>query len=160
MKLDADFEADLRDAVVDDVEHRMIGASANLAYQFVELVHTRLEAYADRHGYDVESTIESLGTPQVDRSRGGITVTVGWESDQMSRWEFGTSEHTVRGDPLSFVWENPPQWVREEFEQARTSGGQFRSGWRVFLDRVEVSGLPESRAIRDSLHALRRVLEA
>ena len=49
--------------------------------------------------------------------------------------------------------------AREEFDQARTSGGQFQSGWRVFLPDVDVSGLPESRAIRDALNALRRLLE-
>jgi hypothetical protein len=78
----------------------------------------------------------------------------------MGRWEFGTSDHTVSGDPLSFVWEDPPQWVREEFDQARGSGGRFRSGWRVFLPETDVSGLEESRAIRDSLNGFRRLLRA
>jgi hypothetical protein len=156
--LEGGFEDDLREALLDDVEQKLVGQKASLVYEFVELVHTNLRAYAQRHGYDVESTIDSLGTPQVDRSAGKISVRVGWQSEQMSRWEFGTSDHTVSGDPLSFVWHNPPQWVREEFDQAR-SGGQFASGYRVFLDEVEVSGLPESRAIRDALNGLRRVLQ-
>jgi hypothetical protein len=158
--LDSDFEDALREAVLDDAQATLVGEQANLIFEFVELVHTRLRAYGERHGYDVESTIDSLGQPQVDRGRETLTVTVGWQSPQMARWEFGTSDHTVDGNPvLSFVWEDPPQWVREEFNQARDESGQFRSGWRVFFPEVEVSGLPESRAIRDAINALRRVLE-
>jgi len=157
--LESGFEDKLQTALLDEAEHELVGKQASLVYEFVELVHTNLRAYAQRHGYDVESTIDSLGTPQVDRSAGKISVHVGWQSEQMSRWEFGTSDHTVKGDPLSFVWENPPQWVREEFDQARSGGGEFASGYRVFLEETEVSGLPESRAIRDALNGLRRVLQ-
>jgi hypothetical protein len=161
--LESGFEAKLREAVLDEAEREFVGRRANLVHQFVELVHTRLRAYAERHGYDVESTIDSLGEPQVERTGDRLTITVGWASPQMARWEFGTSDHHVDGDPvLSFVWSGPdvPQWVREEFDQARTSGGQFQSGWRVFLPDVDVAGLPESRAIRDALNALRRLLQA
>lgn len=159
--LESGFERDLREAVLDDAERRLVGERANLVFQFVELVHTHLRAYGERNGYDVESTIDSVGQPVVDRSRGRITVTVGWEHPQMARWEFGTSDHTIDGDPvLAFVWEDPPQWVREEFDQARTAGGQFRSGWQVFLPSVDVDGLPASRAIRDALNGLRRVLSS
>ncbi|MFC7175262.1 hypothetical protein ACFQL0_21380 [Haloplanus litoreus] len=102
------------------------------------------------------------GEPQVERRRDRLVVAIGWESEQMARWEFGTSDHHVDGDPvLSFVWSGPdvPQWVRKEFDQARDPSGQFRSGWRVFLPDVDVSGLPESRAIRDAFNGLRRLLE-
>lgn len=164
MQLDSSFEADLRESLLDSAEREMVGKQANLAFQFVELVHTNLRAYGQRHGYDVESTIESLGQPEVQRSGGTLTVRVGWTSDQMARWEFGTSDHTVRGNdgPLSFVWAGPdvPDWVRQEFDQARTSGGQFARGWRVFLQEVDVEGIPESRAIRDSLNALRQVMQS
>lgn len=165
--LASDFEDDLEAALLDEAETKLVGERANLIYQFVEIVHTNLRAYAARHGYDVEPTIESLGQPEVQRSGGRLVVRVGWASEQMARWEFGTSDHHVDGDPvLSFVWtaggrgEDPPQWVREEFEQARTSDGRFQSGWRVFLPEVDVSGLPESRAIRDGLNALRQVMRS
>lgn len=159
--LESGFEEGLREALLDDAEQRMVGEQANLAFQFAELVHTRLRAYGQRHGYDVESTIDSLGQVEVTRHGNRIEITVGWESEQMARWEFGVSPHTIRGNPiLSFVWENPPDWVRQEFDQARGEGGQFESGWRVFLPEVEHPGIPESRAIRDSLHALREVLES
>ena len=161
--LESGFEADLQEAVLDEAEREFIGRRANLVFEFVELVHELLRAYGQRHDYDVESTIDSLGEPQVERTGDRLTIIVGWTSPQMARWEFGTSDHTVDGDPvLSFVWSGPdvPQWVREEFDQARTSGGQFRSGWRVFFSSVDVAGLPESRAIRDALNGLRRLLEA
>mgnify|MGYP000161425013 CR=1 FL=1 len=157
--LDSSFETDLREAVLDSAEARLVGEQANLIFEFVELVHTRLRAYGKRNGYDVESTIDSLGTPKIDRTRDNLTISVGWESEQMMRWEFGVSPHTIDGTPvLSFVWEDPPQWVRDEFDQARAGSGQFRSGWRVFLPSVEHPGIPESRAIRDSLRAFRKVL--
>lgn len=160
MKLKSGFEDKLQEAFLDQAEHELVGKQASLVYEFVEFVHTNLRAYAQRHGYDVESTIESLGTPQVDRSNGTISIEVGWESEQMSRWEFGVSPHTIDGNPvLSFVWEDPPQWVREEFDQARGGGGQFASGWRVFFPSVDHPGIPESRAIRDALNGLRRVMQ-
>lgn len=161
MNLGSRFEDDLQEALLDDAEANLIGDEANLAFQFVELVHSNLRTYANRNGYNVESTIESLGTPELDRTGDTITVTVGWESDQMGRWEFGVSPHTIDGDPiLSFVWENPPEWVRQEFDQARGAGGEFASGWRVFFPSVDHPGIPESRAIRDALNGLRRVLKS
>jgi len=158
--LDRNFEADLREAALDEVEAQLVGEEANLVFEFVELVHAELRAYGRRHGYDVESTIDSLGRLQVDRSGGTISVTIGWESEQMSRWEFGVSPHRIDGDPiLSFIWESPPAWVKEEFDQGRSSEGQFVSGWRVFFGSVDHPGIPASRAIRDSLEGLRRILE-
>jgi hypothetical protein len=159
--IESDFEAKLEAAVMDDVEATLVGEEANLVFEFVGLVHTNLQAYGQRNGYDVASTIDSLGTPQVDRANGTISVTVGWESGQMARWEFGVSSHTIDGDPLlSFVWEDPPKWVKQEFDQARSTGGEFASGWQVYLPEVDHPGIPESRAIRDALNGLRRVLRS
>lgn len=153
------FEADARAELEAQIEDHI----EELMQNFVDVVHNNLQSYARTHGYDVESTIDSVSDVQVDRSGGTVTARVGWQHPQMSRWEFGTSDHPVTptsADVLSFVWENPPQWVREEFDQARSSGGQYQSGWRVFLPETEVSGLPESRAIRDAMNGLRRLLQA
>ena len=166
--LDSGFEADLRKAALDEAEAKLVGEGANLVFEFVELVHANLRAYGRRHGYDVEATIDSLGQSEVRRTESGLSVRVGWESEQMARWEFGTSEHTIDGTPvLSFVWAetdtpaaDPPEWVREEFDRARADSGEFATGWRVFLPEVTVKGLPESRAIRDSLNGFRRVLRS
>jgi hypothetical protein len=163
LNLERGFEAATERALLDDAESRLVGQQANLIFQFIELVHTRLRTYARRNDYDVDSTIDSLATPEVSRREDSVEIVVGWESEQMARWEFGVSPHTIDGDPvLSFVWEDPPQWVREEFDQARSSGGEFRSGWRVFFDNVnwgsDTGGIPASRAIRESLRGLREVL--
>jgi hypothetical protein len=150
------FERDLRDAVLDDAEEQVVEMYAE---NFVDLVHARLRSYGKKHDYDVESTIESFEGVEVDRTRNGLHLEATWASEQMERWEFGTDDGiTRRGDPLSFVWEDPPQWVREEFDQARSSGGQFQSGWRVFLPETTPDGIKESRAFRDSLNGLRRLL--
>lgn len=159
--LESDFEDKLREAALDDAQEKLVGEEANLVFEFVELVHANLRTYGRRHGYDVESTIESLGTPEVDRSRNTLTITVGWESEQMSRWEFGTSPHKIKGNPwLSFIWENPPEWVKDEFKQGRSSSGEFVSGWRVYFREVDHPGMPQSRAIRDSLEGLRQILRS
>jgi hypothetical protein len=156
-----DFEADLEAAVLDDAERTLVGEQTNLIFEFVELVKANLRTYGRRNGYDVEPALDSVGLPEVDRSDGTLEITVGWEDEQMARWEFGVSPHTIDGEPiLSFVWEDPPGWVREEFDQARGEGGQFVSGYRVFFQSVDHPGIPESRAIRDSLNGLRRVLRA
>ena len=152
-----DFESDARAALMDGIESEL----ERLMQNFVDVVHNNLQSYARTHGYDVESTIGSVTDVQVDRSSGTVTAKVGWQHPQMSRWEFGTDAHTITptsADVLSFVWENPPQWVREEFDQARSSGKQYASGWRVFLPKTEGDGLPESRAIRDAMNGLRRLL--
>lgn len=155
--LDSSFESSLEEALGDKIEARI----EELMRNFVDVVHNNLQSYGRRHGYDVESTIDSVTDIQIDRSQGTVTASVGWQNPQMSRWEFGTSDHPVPGnDILSFVWENPPQWIREEFDQARSSGGQFASGYRVFLPETDVSGLPESRVVRDAMNGLRRVLSA
>lgn len=157
--LESEFEDRLAEAVLEEAEHELVGRQASLVFEFVELVHTILRSYGRRHGYDVESTIDSLGQPEVDRTDGTLTIRIGWESEQMDRWEFGTSDHTIDGDPvLVFVWEDPPQWIREEFDQARGSGGRFERGWQVFLPETDVAGIEESRAIRDAINALGRLL--
>lgn len=156
MHLDSSFEADLREAVLDDIEATLVGRQGNLVHRFVQRVHATLRAYGERHDYDAEPLIESLGQPQVSRGPRGVVVRVGWDHEAFPYFEYGTSEHTIEGDPvLSFVWEDrhdPPPWVAREFEREG-------DGFRVFLPEVEVAGLPESRAIRDAMHWLRRELQ-
>ncbi len=175
MELSVSFTFDVRDAtpdavefdreaaaeLLDEVEHALVGQQNNLVFQAVEHAHEQLEAYGGEHEYRVESVIESFAGVTVDRNASSIKVTWGWSHPAAEFFEFGTSDHTIEGDPvLSFVWSEPPAWVREEFDQARGSGGQFASGWRVFLPEVEVSGLPEARFARSSQHWLRRQVQA
>jgi hypothetical protein len=65
----------------------------------------------------------------------------------MLRWEFGTSDHTVPGDDLlvfEFDADEYP-YLAEMFEDGV-----------AYLPEADVTGLPESRAIRDAMNTLRR----
>ncbi|WP_435346027.1 hypothetical protein [Haloarchaeobius sp. HRN-SO-5] len=150
--LDPGFESQLREAVLDDAQHEYVGKQNNLVFQTVEEAHSILREYGQAFDYDVEPIIESFGPVEVDRTDQRLTVRWGWEHPASVYMEFGTSDHTVDGEPvLSFVWsrEDAPDWVAREFEPEG-------DGYRVFLPEVDVRGLPESRYVRRSLHWLRR----
>jgi hypothetical protein len=153
--LESGFEGKLQEALFDDVERRLVGERDNLVAQAISFVHGRLDRYAREFDYRVEPIKESLVVEGVQRSGGSITVRFGWTHEAMPYLEFGTSEHTIGGDPvLSFIWEerhDPPDWVAEEFEAEG-------DGYRVFLPEVEVAGVRETRAVRDALNMLRRRL--
>lgn len=154
MQLDSSFEADLREAVLDDAERQLVGERDNLISQAVQRVQGRLERYAREEDYDVGPIIDSFTGVDVDRSDGRLTIRWGWAHPAVKYFEFGTSDHTIKGDPvLSFVWERSeaPDWVAEEFDREG-------DGYRVFLPEVEVSGVEETRAIRDSINWLRRAV--
>jgi hypothetical protein len=136
------FETKLRGAILDKVE----ADAERLARYVIELVHDNLRDYADRHDYDVESTIESVDW-SVERSGDGVTITIGWRDRQMLRWEFGTSDHTVPGDPvLVFPFDGDEYpYLAEMFDEGI-----------AYLPDADVTGLAESRAIRDAMNQLRR----
>jgi len=152
MTLSSDFEDDLRDAVLDSIEQR----AESLADELREGIQQRLEDYGQRHDYDVRALVAGVET-EVEREGDTVRVVARLPHPALL-FERGTVDHVVeaqRADVLPFVWErrhDPPQWVREEFEREG-------DGWRVFLPRVEVSGLPEGRFIRDTLHDIRRSLQ-
>lgn len=151
MELSRTFEADARTAVLDAAETRLVGERNNLIFQAVQRVHDRLRAYGREFDYDVEPVIDSFGGVEVDRSPGQLRIRFGWEHPAIKYFEFGTSEHTIQGDPvLSFVWaaDEAPEWVAREFEAEG-------DGYRVFLPEVEVAGIKESRAVRDAVNWLR-----
>lgn len=152
MNLDSDFERDLREAALDNIEAELIGQDG-LAQQVQTKAHELLRAYGQRHEYKVETLIEA-GEVGVDRQPGRVVARWGWPEPAIF-FERGTVDHAVRAknaDVLSFIWEDPPRWVREEFDREG-------DGWRVFLPKTEPSGLPESRFIRDALNWLRRRLQ-
>lgn len=152
VELIANTEDELQEAVLDQAHERFVGGRGNLIAQTVQHSHDRLRSYGSGHNFDVESIIDSFSGVQVRRSGNTITIGYGWEHVAAAYFERGTSDHRIDGSPvLSFIWENPPSWVKEEFEQGRESGGQFRSGWRVFLQNVTVSGIPESRFVRSGI---------
>jgi len=150
MTLDSDFEADLREATLDEVE------AADIGDRLRERIRELLGEYQDRHDYNLDAVVEAVRV-ETDRSGDRITYTAHLPHPSLL-FEMGTSDHEItptNADVLSFVWErrhDPPQWVREEFEREG-------DGWRVFLPKVEVSGLPEGRFVRGALDELRRELE-
>lgn len=152
MNLDSDFENDLREAVLDDVHAQLIGTDG-LAKEVQTHAHGLLRAYGQRHDYDVQSLIDA-GELEVDRQPDRVVARWGWPEPAIY-FERGTVAHEVHAtnaDVLSFIWRDPPEWVREEFEPEG-------DGYRVFLPSVNVEGLPESRFIRDTLNWLRRRLQ-
>ena len=139
------FEADARDALLDKLEQH---AREEIAPAVQQHAHDILEAYGREHDYDVGTIIEA-GETRVERRKGRVVVRWGWPEPAIF-FERGTVDHVVEAknaDVLSFIWEDPPGWVREEYEREG-------DGWRVFLPKVEVTGLPESRFIRDTLNWL------
>lgn len=138
---------DSRQALLDNVERTMVGAQGNLVFQSVREVHETLEAYATEHDYHADPLVESFAGVEAERDQTSIHVEWSWSHEAFSFWEFGTSDHTIDGDPL-LVFEFDPQkypYLDEMFD-----------GTTAFLPESDVSGLPESRAVRDSLNWLRR----
>lgn len=137
-----------RQALLDNVEQTMVGSRQNLVFQSVQRVHGRLERYAGRVGdYEVEPLIDSFDGVESKRDRSSLHVEWSWAHEGVFYMEFGTSDHTVEGDPLLvFQFDAAKYPYLEEM---------FGDG-PAFLREVEVSGIPESRAVRDSLNWLRR----
>ena len=147
MNLDSDFERKLQSAVLDDIEQR---AREQIAPEVQHHAHEILRSYGQRHDYDV-GTIIDAGETAVERTGRAVRIRWGWPEPAIY-FERGTVDHRIEAtnaDVLSFIWEDPPQWVREEFEPEG-------DGYRVYLPETNVSGLPESRFIRDTLNWLRR----
>lgn len=151
MNITSDFQEDLDDALVEAaIDHLM--ADEGPVEQAIEQSHEILRQYGARNDYSVDSIIESLQEPEVKRISNGFQIRWGWEHEAAPYFEWGASEHTIDGNPvLSFVWEDPPQWVTEEFEPEG-------DGYRVFFGSVEHPGLPEARFARAVLDHLREEL--
>lgn len=134
---------------MDDVEQGV----RDDAVEAVDQAEAALQDFADE--YNVQPLIDALEGPEVDRSDG--TITVRWRCTHPAAgfFEFGTPDnYRIEGDPiLSFVWEDPPQWVTEEFEREG-------DGYRVFFPEVDSGeGIAETRFTRWSVRWLRWQLE-
>ncbi|MFA1612052.1 hypothetical protein [Halobellus rubicundus] len=150
-ELESEFENKLYEALLDDAERR---AREELAPELKRKANELLTRYGQRHDYDV-GTLTEAARVEVARTADAIRVELYYPHPALL-FERGTVDHPVEGDPLSFVWsreDDPPEWVREQFERED-------DGWRVFLQKVEVSGLPEGGFIRDALNAMRQQLRS
>lgn len=139
--------AEVRDQYLDSVYSTLVGAQDNLVFQTVQQANDQLRQYGTEYDYEVESVIESFAGVEAERPAGRITVSWYWDHEAASFYEFGTSDHTIDGDPV-LVFEFDPQeypYLDEMFPDGT-----------AFLPQVSVSGLPEARWVRDSLNWLRR----
>jgi hypothetical protein len=136
-----------RQAFLDSAEGALVGARGNLVSQAVQEAHDQLASYGGNNDYHVNSIEASFQGVDVDRGQTALTIEWAWTHEAASFMEFGTPPHTVQGDPLLVF----------EFSEAEHPGlaEMFPDG-TAFLPEVDVSGLPEARWVRDSLHWLRR----
>ncbi|MEA5387122.1 hypothetical protein VB779_08675 [Haloarculaceae archaeon H-GB11] len=138
---------DARQALLDNIERSVVGAQGNLVFQAVQQAHETFESYGSAHDYHVESIIDSFDGVDASRSRTTIEVSWSWGHEAAKWMEFGTSDHTVNGDPLLVF----------EFSKREYPGlAELFPDGTAFLPAADVTGLPESRAVRDSLHWFRR----
>jgi hypothetical protein len=148
-----DAGAIITENLTDEVERQLVGKQNNLISQTIREAQDILREAAAVNEWDVEPVVDSLDLVETDRRGGTLAIRFGFTHPAAEYFEYGTSDHTIRGNPvLSFVWEerhDPPEWVREEFDRETSDGG--RPGWRVYLPEVEVSGLPEVRFMRGAL---------
>lgn len=151
MKLEADFEDALAEALLDDVEHKL---RDELVPAAIEQSHEILREYGARYDYHVGPIIDALQEPTYERTARTVRARWGWDHEAAPFFEFGTPDHyTIDGNPiLSFVWsrDRAPDWVAREFEPEG-------DGYRVFFGSVDSGdGIAEMRFARDALNWLRR----
>lgn len=150
--LERGFEDQLQEALLDELQAKLL-ADGGPVWGAVERSEEVLMEYGRRHDYDVGPVIEALAEPAIQRKSDRIVATWGWYHPAAPRFEWGTSDHTVDGDPvLTFIWDNAPQSVHEKWPDTQRKNGDPR----VFLPSVDVSGLPESRFVREGIDWLRR----
>jgi hypothetical protein len=153
MDLESDFEAKAREAILDDVETELVGRRGNLVHEAIQQSREALMDFEDE--YNVGPIWDSLEGPEVSRTDESITVRWRFTHEAAGFFEYGTPDHyEIEGDPiLSFVWEDPPEWVTEEFEAEG-------DGYRVFFSEVDSGeGIKETRFTRWGVRWLRWQLE-
>lgn len=161
IEVTANAPDEIQTELLDYAYEQFVGQEDNIVFQTVQRSHERLQSYGTSNGYSVGGVEASFSGVDVQRSASSITITYGWGSRASSFFERGVSPHTIDGDPLlSFIWADPPEWVRESFDQGRSSGGQFVSGWRVFFPSVDHPGIPAARYVRAGLEWLQSEVSA
>ena len=146
MNLAADFEADLREAVLDDVEQTL---RDEIGPRLETVARENWQDYASRHGYDIDHIWTDAEGPFVDRDGDSVSLRLEWPG-LTALFEFGVDPHTIEGDPLlEFEWQSPPEGTRPP------GAPEYIVAEEVNWGSV-TGGISESRAIRDALNWLRR----
>ncbi|GAA1280083.1 hypothetical protein GCM10009725_30330 [Aeromicrobium tamlense] len=138
MTLEPGFEDDLREAFLDNVEQT---TRNEIGPRLKQAAEENWKAYANRHGYDIDHVWEDA-TLSVDRDGDSVAIRVEWPG-LTALFEWGVDPHTIEGNPLlHFYWDRIDQWITTE-----------SVNWGS-----ETGGIPESRAIRDTIDQLERDL--
>jgi len=141
MQLDPGFEDKAREACLNKIEQTL---QDEIGPALKQIAARNWQRYAQANDYDVQFIWEDASDPVVERSGDSVTLRVEWP-ELSALFEFGVSPHTIEGDPLlHFYWEAKDTWIQIESVD-----------WGS-----ETGGIPESRAIRDALNGLRRVLRS
>ena len=139
MNLDASFEDDLREAVLDDVEQTL---REEIGPKLKAVARENWKAYASRNDYDIEHIWEDAEGPLVDRDDSSVSLRIE-RPGLTALFEYGVSPHTIEGNPLlHFYYGKIDQWITVE-----------SVNWGS-----ETGGIPESRAIRDAVDQIGRAL--
>jgi hypothetical protein len=139
MELESGFEDNLREAILDDVEETL---QEEIGPALIQTAEENWKSYAQANGYDIEHIWQDVEGPLVERSGDSIQLRIEWP-ELTALYEFGVSPHTIEGNPLlHFYYEKIGQWVTTESVEWGSDTG----------------GIPESRAIRDSMNWLRRAV--
>lgn len=139
-----DFERDLRDAVLDEVEREVTGARD----QLVDDSEAGFRRYAARNDYDIEHLWQDVVADAVSRRPTGVSARVEWPP-LTTLFEYGVDPHTITGNPLlAFNWSAPPEGTRPP------GAPSFVVAESVDWGSV-TGGIDEARAIRNAHDAMR-----
>lgn len=145
--LDADFEEQLKAAMLDDAEEQ----ADEIGEEFTDTVEQNFSEYAGRNDYSISHIWQDSTGPTVERNRNAVRIGVEWPELTLL-FEYGVSPHVIEGNPLlSFAWPAPPEGTRP-------------SGAPAYVETQSVNwgsvtgGINEARAIRNALAEIRREL--
>ncbi|AFZ74560.1 hypothetical protein [Natronobacterium gregoryi] len=142
------FEDDLREAVLDDVEQTL---QEELGPELERVARENWQSYASRHGYDIDFVWGDVDGPIVERDRDSVTLRLEWPG-LSALFEFGVDPHTKSGNPvLAFEWASPPEGTRPPGAPEYVVAEEINWG-------SVTGGISESRAVRDAMNWLRRSL--
>ena len=134
MNLASNFEDDLREAVLGNVEQN---AREEIGPKLIQTARENWEAYASRNGYDIDHIWEDAELV-VDRDDTSVSVRIEWP-ELTALFEWGVDPHTIEGNPLlHFYYDRIDQWITTD-----------EVNWGS-----ETGGISESRAIRDAIDQL------
>jgi len=147
--LDRAFEDKLHEAVLDEVESEAVDIGRDLR----DIARAKWISYAAANGYDIDHIWQDVEGPLVERDSDSVTIRVEWPG-LTALFEWGVSPHTIDGNPLLvFIWEDAPPEAREEFPGDPPRLFQQSVNWGS-----QTGGIPEARAIRDTIDEVGRDL--